>query len=326
MPAVLAPAPAPLSSTDIGAVRRVEDAMATVIRGKPEAIRAAMIALLTGGHLLIEDVPGVGKTTLARTLAAALGGAFRRIQFTSDLLPSDIVGVSVYDQSGKVFELTRGPIFANIVLADEINRTTPRTQSALLEAMSDGQVSIDGSTHDLPRPFMVIATQNPAEHYGTYPLPESQMDRFVMRISLGYPQKGVERELVRDRGGSDPVAKLTPVVDLGVIRMLQQSVETIRVDDALIDYALHIVEETRHHPAIAVGVSTRGVLAWHRATQASAMAAGRQFATPDDVKQLAVSCLAHRLVLSQAHDSLGRARTEAERIVSDIVGRVPVPT
>lgn len=300
--------------------------MATVIRGKPEAIRAAMIALLTGGHLLIEDVPGVGKTTLARTLAAALGGAFRRIQFTSDLLPSDIVGVSVYDQSGKVFELTRGPIFANIVLADEINRTTPRTQSALLEAMSDGQVSIDGSTHDLPRPFMVIATQNPAEHYGTYPLPESQMDRFVMRISLGYPQKGVERELVRDRGGSDPVAKLTPVVDLGVIRMLQQSVETIRVDDALIDYALHIVEETRHHPAIAVGVSTRGVLAWHRATQASAMAAGRQFATPDDVKQLAVSCLAHRLVLSQAHDSLGRARTEAERIVSDIVGRVPVPT
>lgn len=324
MPALLAPAP--LSSTDIGAIRRVEDAMATVIRGKPEAIRAAMIALLTGGHLLIEDVPGVGKTTLARTLAAALGGVFRRIQFTSDLLPSDIVGVSVYDQSGKVFELTRGPIFANVVLADEINRTPPRTQSALLEAMSEGQVSIDGSTHDLPRPFLVIATQNPAEHYGTYPLPESQMDRFLVRISLGYPHKAVERELVRDRGGGDPVAKLTPVVDLAAIRVLQQSVESIRVEDALIDYAMHIVEETRNHPAIAVGVSTRGVLAWYRATQASAMAAGREFVTPDDIKQLAVRCLAHRLVLAQSHDSLGRARTEAERVVGEIIGRVPVPT
>lgn len=324
MPAVLAPAP--LSSTDIGAIRRVEDAIATVIRGKPEAIRASMIALLTGGHLLIEDVPGVGKTTLARTLAAALGGVFRRIQFTSDLLPSDIVGVSVYDQTGKVFELTRGPIFANVVLADEINRTTPRTQSALLEAMSDGQVSIDGSTHDLPRPFMVIATQNPAEHYGTYPLPESQMDRFLVRISLGYPNKAIERELIRDRGAGDPVAKLSPVIDLGAIRVLQQSVETIRVDDALVDYAMRIVEETRHHPAIAVGVSTRGVLAWYRATQAAAMAAGRDFVTPDDIKQLAVSCLAHRLVLTQAHDSLGRARTEAERVMGEIVARVPVPT
>lgn len=324
MPAVLAPAP--VSSTDIGAIRRVEDAVATVIRGKPEAIRAATIALLSRGHLLIEDVPGVGKTTLARTLAAALGGVFRRIQFTSDLLPSDIVGVSVYDQSGKVFELTRGPIFANVVLADEINRTTPRTQSALLEAMSEGQVSIDDSTHDLPRPFMVIATQNPAEHYGTYPLPESQMDRFLLRISLGYPQQAIERALVRDRGGGDPVAKLAPVVDLGTLRALQDSVETIRVDDALVDYAMHIVEETRHHPSIAVGVSTRGVLAWYRATQAAAMAAGREFVIPDDIKQLAIGCLAHRLVLAQSQDSLGRARSEAERVIAEIIGRVPVPT
>jgi MoxR-like ATPase len=186
-----------MSSTDIGAVRKLEDAIASVVKGKPEAIRAAVIALLSRGHLLVEDIPGVGKTTLARTLAAALGGTFRRIQFTSDLLPSDIVGVSIYDQSGKVFELKQGPIFANVVLADEINRTTPRTQSALLEAMSEGHVSIDDTTHTLDTPFMVIATQNPAEHYGTYPLPESQMDRFLLRISLGYPGKSVERELLR---------------------------------------------------------------------------------------------------------------------------------
>src|SRR4051812_39507370 len=242
--------PAPLSSTDIGAVRRLEDAIATVIRGKPEAIRVATITLLARGHVLIEDIPGVGKTTLARAVAAALGGTFRRIQFTSDLLPSDIVGVSVYDNHGKIFELKRGPIFANVVLADEINRTTPRTQSALLEAMSEGQVSIDDTTHPLDTPFMVIATQNPAEHYGTYPLPESQMDRFLLRISLGYPARGVDRELPRDRAGGDPINKLSPVVDLETIKTLQDGVETIRVEAALLAYAMSIVEETRRHPAI----------------------------------------------------------------------------
>ena len=257
--------PAPLSSTDIGAVRKLEDAIGSVVRGKPEAIRAAIVALLARGHLLIEDIPGVGKTTLARALAAALGGTFRRIQFTSDLLPSDIVGVSIYDQHGKAFELKRGPIFANVVLADEINRTTPRTQSALLEAMSEGQVSIDDTTHTLETPFIVLATQNPAEHYGTYPLPESQMDRFLLRIALGYPAKAIERELLRDRAGSDPVTRLTPVVDLDTVRTLQDAVETIRVDDALLDYAMSIVEDTRRHSAIAVGVSTRGALAWYRA-------------------------------------------------------------
>jgi MoxR-like ATPase len=319
-------APAPLSSTDIGAVRRLEDAIATVIRGKPEAIRAAVITLLSRGHLLIEDIPGVGKTTLARTLAAALGGTFRRIQFTSDLLPSDIVGVSIYDQHGKVFELKRGPIFANVVLADEINRTTPRTQSALLEAMSEGQVSIDDATHELPRPFMVIATQNPAEHYGTYPLPESQMDRFLLRVSLGYPQKGIEKELLKNRHGADPVSGVQPVVDLATVRTLQEGVETIRMDDALLDYAMQIVEETRRHSSIAVGISTRGALAWYRAAQAAALAAGREFVIPDDIKGLAVPCLAHRLVLAQAHDSLGRQRADGERVIGEIIGRVAVPT
>ena len=319
-------APAPLSSTDIGAVRRLEDAVATVIRGKPEAIRAAVVTLLARGHLLIEDIPGVGKTTLARALAASLGGAFRRIQFTSDLLPSDIVGVSVYDQSGKVFELKRGPIFANVVLADEINRTTPRTQSALLEAMSENQVSIDETTHPLEQPFLVIATQNPTEHFGTYPLPESQMDRFLLRIRLGYPGKSEERLILRERGAADPVARLEPVIDHKTLIAAQDAVENVQIADTLLDYSMSVVEETRQTPALAVGVSTRGALAWYRAAQAHALASGRPYCVPDDFKSLAAAALAHRVVLSAPVESLGRARDEAERAVADVLARVPVPT
>ncbi len=212
------------------------------------------------------------------------------------------------------------------MLADEINRTTPRTQSALLEAMSENHVSIDDATHALPVPFMVIATQNPAEHYGTYPLPESQMDRFLLRVSLGYPSRSVERELLRDRAGGDPVGRVQAVVDLAAVIALQNSVEAIRVDDALLDYAMSIVHESRSHPSIAVGVSTRGVLAWHRAAQAGALAAGRDFVVPDNLKQLAVPALAHRLVLAASHDSLGRQRSDAERVMQEIIGRVSVPT
>jgi len=326
MPAVV-PATVGAERRDlIAAIRRLEANVAEVIRGKPVAIRLAVTTLLARGHLLIEDIPGVGKTTLARALAASLGGSFRRIQFTSDLLPSDIVGVTIWDQAKNTFELKKGPIFANVILADEINRTTPRTQSALLEAMSEGQVSIDDHTHTLDTPFLVLATQNPAEHYGTYPLPESQMDRFLVRIQIGYPERKVERDILKERAGGDPIARLSPVVDGPIVRALQDAVEHVRVDDALLDYAMTVVEETRRSPLVAVGVSTRGALAWYRAAQAHALVEGRDFCVPDDLKTLAVPVLAHRVMLAASHESLGRARAEAERAIAEVVARVPVPT
>jgi MoxR-like ATPase len=325
----MTPAAAPVRAPTreaLDALREVEGAISSVIRGKPEAIRLALTALLARGHLLIEDIPGVGKTSLARALAAAVGGSFRRIQFTSDLLPSDILGVSIYRADRHLFEFRRGPIFANVVLADEINRTTPRTQSALLEAMSEGQVSIDDETHPLGQPFLVIATQNPTEHFGTYPLPESQMDRFLLRIRLGYPGRAEERQILRERGGADPLAELAPVIDHATLRQLQDAALEVTVSDPLLDYAMAIVEETRSAPALAVGVSTRGALAWYRAAQAHALAGGRAYCVPDDFKDLAIPALAHRVVLAAPSESLGRTRDEAEQILGELVARVPVPT
>jgi MoxR-like ATPase len=307
------------------ALREVEASVARVIRGKPEAIRLCLATLLARGHLLIEDIPGVGKTTLARALAAALGGSFRRIQFTSDLLPSDILGVTVYQPDEGRFEFRRGPIFANVVLADEINRTTPRTQSALLEAMSEGKVSVDDGTHELARPFVVLATQNPVEHFGTYPLPESQMDRFLLRIRLGYPERADERDILRELGGGDPVADVKAVIDHTALGALQDRAETVRVDDEILDYAQDVIEASRASAALSIGVSTRGALAWYRAAQAYALVSGRDYCVPDDFKELAVPALAHRVVLAQAHDSLGRARDEAERVIGDILARVASP-
>ena len=322
--------PATATTPDVralaSAARKVEENVASVLRGKPEAVRLAVATLLARGHLLIEDIPGVGKTTLARALAASVGGTFRRIQFTSDLLPSDIVGVTVFDSARSTFTLRKGPIFANVVLADEINRTTPRTQSALLEAMSEGHVSIDDQTHVLEPPFIVLATQNPAEHFGTYPLPESQMDRFLLRIQIGYPERAVEKDILRDRSSADPVADLSPVIDHPTLQKVQDAVERVAVEDAILDYAMAVVEETRRHPQIATGVSTRGAIGWYRAAQAAALLDGRGYCVPDDMKGMAVPALAHRVILAAAHDSLGRARAEAERAIGDVLARVPVPT
>jgi MoxR-like ATPase len=307
------------------AMQRIETAVGRVIRGKREVTRMLCTALIARGHVLIEDVPGVGKTTLARALAACLGGTFRRIQFTSDLLPADILGVSVYNQQDGQFSFKPGPIFAHIVLADEINRTTPRTQSSLMEVLNEGQVSVDASTHALEDPFMVIATQNPVEHFGTYPLPESQMDRFLLRLQVGYPDVTEERRAVRERGGFDPVQSIEPVVAIEQIRHLQQLVDQVSVEESLLDYVMTIVEETRRSPFLALGVSTRGAIAWYRAAQAYALLEGRHYCVPDDIKLLALPALAHRVMLANHPEPSVRGRGEAEQVIGEILQRVSVP-
>jgi MoxR-like ATPase len=308
-------------------IAALEGNVARVIRGKPEAIRHAVIALIARGHLLIEDVPGVGKTTLARALATSIGGTFHRIQFTSDLLPSDIVGVSVLDQAAGQFAFHPGAIFANLVLADEINRTTPRTQSALLEAMSDGQVSVDGQTYPLDSPFMVIATQNPAEHYGTYPLPESQMDRFLLRIRIDYPSAADERLILMETPGrsGDALAELEPVLRISDVRALQDAAERVHLEPDLADYIVAVARETRRSPHLALGVSPRGQLAWRNAARAVALVDGRDYVLPDDLKGIGVPTLAHRVVVAAHADPQGRSSPDAERILLDLLDRVPAP-
>jgi MoxR-like ATPase len=306
-------------------VSQLQHSIARVIYGKEEAIQLALITLLAKGHLLIEDVPGVGKTTLAQALAKSFHCSFQRIQFTSDLLPSDVLGVSVYNPESREFEFRSGPIFANVVLADEINRTTPRTQSALLEAMNETQVTVDGRTLALPLPFLVIATQNPVEHHGTYPLPESQLDRFLMRIRMGYPSYETEKEILRRRASDDPVQSLEPVADVHDVLSMQEAVTRIKVDSSLHDYALEIVARTRKTEQLSLGVSPRGTLMLQRAAQARAFLDGRNFCLPDDFKQLAVAVFAHRVVASSRHASLQRKSETTEAVLREIVESVPVP-
>jgi MoxR-like ATPase len=297
-----------------------------VVKGKEDVIQLALTTLLARGHLLIEDVPGVGKTTLAQALARSFQCSFQRVQFTSDLLPSDVIGVSIYDASKQTFEFKPGPIFANVIVADEINRTTPKTQSALLEAMSESQVTVDNHTHALPKPFLVIATQNPIEHHGTYPLPESQLDRFLMRIRMGYPSRASEKEILRNHSGRIEGGAVEPQMDASDVLAMQEVVAEVKVDDSLLDYALEIVDRTRQSEVLSLGVSPRGAVMLHRAAQARAFLEGRDFCLPDDFKRLIIPVFAHRVVVSSRYVSTAKKSEQAESILRDIVdsSRVPV--
>jgi MoxR-like ATPase len=296
--------------------RQVVENVERVIVGKRPAIELLLVALLCDGHVLIEDVPGVGKTMLARALALSLGGSFRRLQCTPDLLPNDVTGVSVYNQKSGEFEFRPGPVFVNILLADELNRATPRTQSALLECMGEGQVTVDGVTHPLERPFLVLATQNPIEYEGTFPLPEAQLDRFFMRLRLGYPTADEERRIVSNLRRRHPIESLGQVVDGRLIPSLQQEVWEVHVDETVQDYILRLVEATRRHPDLALGASPRGTLALFKAAQALAALQGRDYVLPDDVKRLAAPVLEHRLIVAPESSLKGRT---AESVMRDIL-------
>lgn len=305
-------------------IAQLQKTIARVIKGKEEAIRLALITLLAKGHLLIEDVPGTGKTTLAQTLARAFRCSFQRVQFTSDMLPSDVIGISVFNPSRDEFEFRPGPLFANIVLADEINRTTPKTQSALLEAMNESQVTVDNHTHPLPHPFLVIATQNPIEHHGTYPLPESQLDRFLMRIRMGYPARESEKQILRNNG-SAALEEIPPVMDAGEVAAMQQAVTRVRVDESLLDYMLEIAERTRHSEQLSLGVSPRGTVMLQRAAQARAFLEGRDYCVPDDFKQLMLPVFAHRIVVSSRYTSTRKKSEQADAILADIMDTTRIP-
>jgi MoxR-like ATPase len=304
---------------------RVQQSVQSVIRGKDEVIRLALVGLLARGHLLIEDVPGVGKTTLAHALARSFDCAFQRIQFTSDMLPSDVIGVSVFSQQTQRFEFRPGPIFANIVLADEINRTTPKTQSALLEAMNENQVTVDNRTSLLPQPFMVMATQNPIEHHGTYPLPESQLDRFLMRLKIGYPSAESEKEILQDFAESDPLTNLKPVMTGPEVVEMQNRVRRVKVDEELVNYTLAIVEKTRQHEYLSLGVSPRGSMSLYRAAQALAFLEGRNYCIPDDFKRLVLPVFSHRCVVSSRYVSTLKKSEQTATLLEEIVNSTPVP-
>ncbi|HEX7182318.1 MAG TPA: MoxR family ATPase [Thermoanaerobaculia bacterium] len=304
-----------------GPIHRLESNVARVIRGKREVIRLATVCILARGHVLIEDVPGVGKTTLSQALARSLGLSFQRIQFTSDLLPSDIIGVSIFNQKTQAFEFVPGPLFANVVLADEINRATPKTQSALLEAMSERRVSIERKRFALPEPFVVLATQNPLEYQGTFPLPESQLDRFMMSLSLGYPPRADEKDLLLSGGVEDLLDNLQPAVTREGLLDLQERVNRVRVADKLAEYILSLAESTRTSGDFLLGVSTRGAQSLFRAAQALALCEGRSYVIPDDVQRLAPSVLSHRVMLKRGVADLDSTRQAIQRVVAAI----PVP-
>jgi len=311
--------PVPLSK-----LVEIESVLGEAIRGKPEVLRLSLACLLARGHLLIEDVPGVGKTTLAQALARSVDSNFHRLQFTSDMLPSDVLGVTIYNAHSEEFEFKQGPVFTHFLLADEINRATPKTQSALLEAMNEGQVTIDGRSWPLAQPFMVIATQNPVEHHGTYPLPESQLDRFLMRIRIGYPDQAAERQILR-HSAEPSLEKVRPVISSDDLLHLQETVGHVAVDEALVDYMLAIVKHTREHEALAMGVSPRGAQALFRASQALAAVEGRDYVTPDDVKRMVVPVFAHRVLLSTRAAAGQRWAGAAEKILEEILTLVDVP-
>jgi MoxR-like ATPase len=302
----------------------LESSLGQVIRGKAEVVRLSLVCLLADGHLLIEDVPGVGKTTLAQALARSVQCSFHRLQFTSDMLPSDVLGVTIYNAHSQSFEFKRGPIFTHFLLADEINRTTPKTQSALLEAMNERQVTIDGHSHTLPRPFMVVATQNPVEHHGTYPLPESQLDRFLLRLRMGYPDPASEREILRSSEGRF-AASAQPALGAEDLVHLQDAARRVTVDDALVDYMMAIVEKTREHESLSLGVSPRGAQALYRGTQALALLEGRDYALPDDVKRLAIPVFAHRVVINTRYALAQRTSDVSDKILREILTQVEVP-
>lgn len=300
-------------------------ALRGVIRGADDVVQLALVALFARGHLLIEGVPGVGKTTLAQALARGLDCLFQRIQFTSDMLPADVLGISIYSAIEQRFEFKPGPVFTNILLADEINRTTPKTQSALLEAMNEGQITVDSHSHRLPQPFLVIATQNPVEHHGTYPLPESQLDRFLLRARMSYPTGQSEREILRSEAGAARLEDMLPVLSAADVIAIQEEVTRVRVDDSLVDYILEIVAKTRDSEMLSLGVSPRGSLMLYRAAQAMAYLEARDFAIPEDFKTLAVPVFAHRVVVNARYSSTLKKSEQSEQVLREIVESVPVP-